>query len=244
MNSCYGKTIQKAIDKDMKYIPDGDEYEKYYLKNYNKIVEDTIIDGSNIHAIKTRKSIDTHFCFSLLGIHVLSMSKRIMNEVMCLAEDIGARIYYQDTDSMHIRLSDLEPLELAFKNKYGSELRGNQLGQFHSDFTSMHGRSDVQYASESLFIAKKIYIDKLLLSDGSTDYMFRGKGLTNASILTAAMKCGGLMELYMKLYDGEEITFNLCDGQPCFKMEKNMTVTTIQKFERTIKTIYEIGIDQ
>jgi len=30
------------------------------------------------------------------------MSKRIMNEVMCLAEDLGIEIYYTDTDSMHI----------------------------------------------------------------------------------------------------------------------------------------------
>lgn len=35
------------------------------------------------------------------------MSKRITNEVMCLALDIGCHIYYQDTDSMHIESASL-----------------------------------------------------------------------------------------------------------------------------------------
>lgn len=41
---------------------------------------------------------------------VLSMSKRIMNEVMCTAEDIGCKIYYQDTDSMQMSKEDVEKL--------------------------------------------------------------------------------------------------------------------------------------
>lgn len=33
---------------------------------------------------------------------ILDQSKRLMNEVCCLAEDLGIDIYYTDTDSMHI----------------------------------------------------------------------------------------------------------------------------------------------
>ena len=43
------------------------------------------------------------------------MSKRIMNEVMTLAEDEGLNIWYQDTDSMHINYEEVELLALAFK---------------------------------------------------------------------------------------------------------------------------------
>ncbi len=82
MNSCYGKTIEKPVDKDIKYMNE-DDYEKYWVKNYNKIIEDTLIQGikSKIRAVKVIKQIEGHFNFSLLGIQVLSMSKRIMNEV-------------------------------------------------------------------------------------------------------------------------------------------------------------------
>ena len=44
------------------------------------------------------------------------MSKRIMNEVMCLAEDLGIMIYYQDTDSMHIPVDKVPMLEQKYKD--------------------------------------------------------------------------------------------------------------------------------
>ena len=58
---------------------------------------------------------------------------------MCLAEDIGALIYYTDTDSMHIEDRFVcgkndSLLGQAFRGKYGRELIGKQLGQFHTDF--------------------------------------------------------------------------------------------------------------
>lgn len=45
---------------------------------------------------------------------ILDMSKRIMNEVMCLAEDLKINIYYQDTDSMHIEADKIEKLSDEF----------------------------------------------------------------------------------------------------------------------------------
>lgn len=114
MNSCYGKTIERPIEKDFKYINDQDTLDNYWIKNYNKIVEDIELQN-NMHAVRILRPIDKHFNFSLLGIHVLSMSKRIMNEVMCLAFDIGCHIYYQDTDSMHIEINDLPKLQKLIK---------------------------------------------------------------------------------------------------------------------------------
>ena len=146
MNSPYGKTIEKAPLTDILYI-DDEFLENYWRKNYCKISEDTKIDGSTIHAIRVKKQTDKHFNFALFGIHILSMSKRIMNEVMTLAEDINCDIYYQDTDSMFVDAIKLPKLKEAYKDKYGRELSGKQMGQFESDFTSMNGRSDVQYAS-------------------------------------------------------------------------------------------------
>ena len=219
------------------------------MKNYNKISEDTVVDGSKIHALKMRKPIDRHFCFSLLGLHVLSMSKRIMNEVMCLAESIDCRIYYQDTDSCHVDAGRLPQLEAAYQAKYGRQLHGKHLGQFHSDFTYMNGRSDVKHGVESIFLMKKVYIDCLLLSDNTIDYMFRGKGLTQASILAKARDFAtdddptGLPSLYHHLFSGAEVTFDLCAGSPAFKMNADLTVTTLSSFYRRIKTSLSEGQD-
>ena len=245
MNSCYGKTIEKPIDKEIVYVKGEEKIKKFIKKNYNSIVELVPLKDSIITAVKQVVPIDQHFNFSLLGIQVLSMSKRIMNEVMCLAFDIGCRIYYQDTDSMHIVKEDLERLEKAFEEKYHRPLKGTDLGQFHTDFSSCNGREDVQHAIENIFLMKKMYIDKLLMSDNTIEYMFRGKGLTTKSILNVAKDKynNDLMALYEDIFNGKKITFDLAEKQTCFKMNKNFTVQTIREFKRKIKTKYEEGKD-
>ena len=243
MNSCYGKTIERPIDKDYKYFTNEKDLYNYWCKNYNKIVEDIQIANSNIHAVKTLRPIDKHFNFSLLGIQVLSMSKRIMNEVMCLAYDLGCHIYYQDTDSMHIEVDDLPKLVNAYNEKYNRELIGSNLGQFHSDFPTINGHDEMPKAVESFFLMKKMYIDKLQDSTGDIDFMIRGKGLTQASIHYAAHQFhhSNFMNLYRSIYEGKSQVFDLTKGQPCFSMNKNMTVSTVKTFTRSIKTNYEEG---
>ena len=49
------------------------------------------------------------------------------------------------------------------------------------------------------------------------------------------------MKLYETLYNGKAQMFDLTQGQPCFSMNKNMTVSTVEKFTRTIKVKYEDG---
>jgi len=248
MNSSYGKTIQKPIETDLKFVSkwkksenEPSEYERYIQKNYNKIIE--IIEvNDDIAIIKVKKQIDKHFNFSLLGVQVLSMSKRIMNEVMCLGFDIGCHIYYQDTDSMHIEADDLPKLEEAFEEKYKRPLRGKAMGQFHSDFPTINDHDEIPQSIESYFLMKKVYIDKLQDSTGDIDYMIRGKGLTQQSIKYAAGRNGGIMNLYKSLFEGNEETFNLCDGQPSFEMLNNFTISTREAFIRKIKTTYEEGL--
>ena len=135
MNSCYGKTIQKPIKSEHKYIKQND-LDNYVIKHYSEIKEIIKLDDSELNSVKVVKPIDKYFNFSLLGIHVLSMSKRIMNEVMCLAYDNHCHIYYQDTDSMHIPVDKVPLLEQKYKEIYGRDLRGSNMGQFHPDFES------------------------------------------------------------------------------------------------------------
>ncbi len=245
MNSCYGKTIERPIEKDYKYFKEGVDLDRFWMKNYNKIIEDVKIEGhdSIIHAVKTLRPIDKHFNFSLLGIQVLSMSKRIMNEVMCLAFDLGCHIYYQDTDSFMIEKDDLLLLEKEYNNKYNRQLIGSNLGQFHCDFPAINNHDEMPWSIEAYFLMKKMYIHKITDSTNEIDYVVRGKGLTQKSIEYLAKENfdGDLMKLYESLYKGETQTFDLTKGQPCFKMNKNMTISTLNSFKRRIKTNYEEG---
>ena len=245
MNSCYGKTIERPIEKDFKYFKEGDELDRYWKKNYNKIVEDIRIESPKqiIHAVKTLKPIDQHFNFSLLGIQVLSMSKRIMNEVMCLAFDLGCKIYYQDTDSFMIEKNDLSKLEVEFNKKYQRKLIGSDLGQFHCDFPTIKDHTEMPWSIEAYFLMKKMYIHKITDSTKDIDYVIRGKGLTLNSIKELAKENfdGDYMALYKAIFDGAVETFDLTKGQPCFKLQKNMTVSTLNEFKRRIRTNYEEG---
>ena len=49
--------------------------------------------------VKLMKGTVHQYRKCLPGTQILSMSKHIMNEVMCLAEDLNIQVYYQDTDS-------------------------------------------------------------------------------------------------------------------------------------------------
>lgn len=136
-----------------------------------------------------------------------------MSEVMTTAQDNGIKLYYQDTDSMHIRDKDIKTLQQAFNKKYGRELIGKNLGQFHSDFNSnreeMKGKE--LKADVSIFLGKKCYIDRLRDKDGNIDYHIRMKGVSNDAIKA---KCVELnidpITLYLRLAEGERIEFDLC----------------------------------
>ena len=182
MNSVYGKTILKPIDHKIVFKPEGKEAENYLKKNYNTIESIEHIYGSHLVKFKKLKPINDHFNFCLFGVNILSMSKRIMNEVMCLAEDNAIPIFYQDTDSMHLYEKDVPRLAELFKQEHGRELIGKQLGQFHSDFATIVKGGKMPVAIRSIFCGKKSYIDMLRDDKGNIGFHARMKGVPMESI--------------------------------------------------------------
>jgi hypothetical protein len=168
MNSAYGKSIQKPIESDYKFKRENKDYDNFIYRHYHSIIEDVTIQDSTIHSIKEVKPIDKYFNFTLLGIQILSMSKRIMTEVMCLAYDIGCRIYSQDTESMHIETADVPRLKEAFIGTYHRDLVGTSLGQFHDDFEPING--EIPISRHDIFVGKKFYLDELINSKVDINY--------------------------------------------------------------------------
>jgi len=139
MNSSYGKCLQKAHPDKVEF-KNQDNIDKFVDKNYNYINEYYEIYNEESdykkYIVKMKQGINEHFNNAHAGVEVLAMSKRIMNEVMCLAEQNKLKLYYQDTDSIHIKEEDIEVLQKLYNNKYNRELIGKGMGQFHSDFDS------------------------------------------------------------------------------------------------------------
>ena len=258
LNSIYGKTILKPINEKYKFIPTN-QLDQYISNRYNYIKEITGTDGARRAIAREVKPFNKHFAFVPFGVMVLSMSKRIMNEVICSAEDLNIPVYYQDTDSIHIHQSNLDRLADEFKRRFGRQLIGKQLGQFHSDFQTFGSTDEMPVATRSIFCAKKSYLDQLKNSNGEIAFHLRMKGIPADVIVKKAnelfpdaIQCyysDGLAYpipsvsnnddysiwlLYKALYDGETLAFDLCESShPSFEF-KDFHVMTREHFIREI----------
>lgn len=239
MNSAYGKSILKEIETEIQFFNNEEEMNVFISRNYNWVQNYEAIDGSTMWILEKVNPINNHFNIPHVGVSILSMSKRIMNEVMGLAEDNNLEMFYQDTDSIHISEGHIEILAKLYYGVFNKELIGEDLGQFHSDF-DLKGCENV-YASRSIFLGKKCYIDELKGIDEKgqeqTDYHIRMKGVPNSTIKYTAKNLNlSVFELYEKLYEGDKIMFDLTEGgsKANFKINKNGTINTLPFFERII----------
>jgi DNA polymerase elongation subunit (family B) len=232
LNSIYGKSILKPVKTEKKVI-DPNKLNEYVIKNYNFIEEIVRTSGNNIY-VKEIKPINKHFNCPQFGVSVLSWSKHIMNSVMCLADQIGLDIYYQDTDSMHIEEEDVPKLAEAYKEKYGTDLIGSNLGQFHCDFDPIVDGIPV-HSVKLIALGKKSYLDVLEDKKGNRAYHIRMKGIPQPVLFRHCHKNEYTMEdLYMELYEGHTIEFNLLEGSNCFRKNKSYEMFTPDVFLRKI----------
>lgn len=240
MNSTYGKTIQKSPDTELKLFDNKERFEVYLSRNYNKVKNWLSYDDDKKFKVEIGCNMTQHFNRCHIGVEILSMSKRIMNEVICLAEDNKLNIYYQDTDSIHIENKDIEILSNLYKNKYNKDLIGEDMGQFHSDF-ELDGATKNIVATDSIFLGKKSYIDKLIGYDDKGNkvegFHFRMKGIPSKVVKHYCEQNDiDLFNLYKKLYNGEKIKFDLTRGGEAFniKHQKDYTINIMSEFNRVV----------
>lgn len=253
MNSSYGKSLLKPIDTDVEYIKKEKAY-NYINRNFNYIKEGKLLADKKYIKFTKIKLIDNHFNNVHIGVSILSMSKRIMNEVMCLNEDLGINMYYQDTDSIHMDANRLEELKKKYKEKYHNnankgELMGENMGQFGCDYEMDNaGENERVICKNAIFLGKKCYLEKLESKDKDgkiiEDYHIRMKGIPNDCILHKTKELNITpLDLYNYLYDNNlGIDFNLVAVKPKFEMRKNMTIRNRLSFDRKIKFDCSNGI--
>ncbi len=261
MNSMYGKTIQKAIETKFIYKSDTiregakdkegeletmSDFAKYLSLNQHIIESYSYIKRSwgTLVRIKVRKPVIDHYSLVHIGSLILSMSKRIMSEVMCLAEDFGINIYYQDTDSMHIDADKINDLSILYYGLYGRDLIGKNMGQFHSDFDFKSHKSYPPISTQLIAISKKLYCDKIRVVDPEWDgkgevpyeytYHCRAKGTPSRAILDYCHeKDMTPIDMYQNIYDGDSISLELKD-YCLFQVHANFRTSNTKSFVRTI----------
>jgi len=232
LNASYGKLIQKPI-KNNKVFYESKDYRNYIIRNAKSIIEYYKI-RDNLICVKKSKSIINHYTGCHMASQVLSMSKRIMNEVMCLSEDLNMKIYYQDTDSMHIEQQHIKPLSHEYQVKYQRELIGSKMGQFHSDFDVSGADKDYDInAVESIFLGKKAYVDKLEYKQNGEikyDFHIRMKGMPSQIIKNYNED---IMKTYLDLYNGKEIKLDMVSCCP-LEFTKDYKAINRESFPRTL----------
>ena len=229
MNSAYGKTGLRPIDCDVSYQPEKDAF---IDTNYNHIKSYTQMPNGQWR-FEIYKEIHSHYNRQQCAMEILSVSKKIMNEVMVLAEDLSVDIHYQDTDSMHVPSKDTPRLIEAFRKKFGRNLIGEQLGQFDTDFefkdawhlsdgryqkVGKGGQKNVR-AVRSVFLGKKSYLDVLQDDAGNIAYHIRMKSIPSKCLLDHVAKCyDDPLHFYLHLYNGNPATIDLkTAGNCCFR---------------------------
>ena len=263
LNCPYGRTLLKATEYDNILINNyKNDAEVYLSKNYNKVHSYIKqVKGSHIWRFKVYKEIDNHFNCPQVGCSILSMSKRIMNEVICLAEDNDIFIYYIDTDSIHIKQKDYLKLESLFYDEYNRTLSGKTLGSMHPDFEIYDEKGtklkfDVIYAIRSIFLGKKSYCDELVgynkndKENKTTYYHTRLKGIPascidytinelNQNLNDNNLSChiNNHFELFELMDSGYGIDYDLLEGGRTvrFKMNRDYSIESKDDFCRYLK---------
>lgn len=238
MNSAYGKTIQKDILFKERYFTNEDDAIKCVKQNYQTALT---ITKMNEHCFILKMKKDAiemaaeNWGLTYLGTMILAMSKRIMNEVFYAAQEAKVSIYYQDTDSIHLLKSDLDKLESKFKELYGREIRGNDMGNFHVDFDPINGDSDV-CSKRCIILGKKCYLDVLENSKGEQEYHVRMKGISKNAIAGVAEQHGGYVQLYEYLFNSplHYIKFDLAKYGNCFAFDGIHPPKSLDEFSRSL----------
>ena len=245
MNSSYGKLSQKPnntksvckslseysyVNKENIPVKNYNYYKTYLSNNFDKIRKVEHVDKFNV-VIDEYKPIYNYKNSCHLGGIILSTSKQIMNKVMKVMDDNNINIYYTDTDSIHLDKKDSRGLNDLFKNEYGNDLIGNNMGQFHSDFDHIDLKNP--WSKKLIVLGKKSYLDVLTDDTGIERNHVRFKG---CNIKNLEHYCNQnnltMMELYESFYNGDSHQIDLCGG--CVRFDFNEHgVQTKKKFVKT-----------
>jgi hypothetical protein len=134
---------------------------------------------------------------------------------------------------MHLFDKDVPRLGQLFKERFGQELIGEELTQFHSDF-ELKGAQGKPYSTYFIGLGKKCYIDVLEDGFGNSGLHIRMKGVPDGSIFQASDN--QVVEMFedMAWYE-KTVTFDLTAGMKRFKMTKDFRQTTVNEFKRSLK---------
>jgi len=221
LNSLYGKTIMKPPGSKL-ILKDNEDAMEYVSENFDKISD--VEECGNQSIIFTSTDETDHSNMAHIGGMILSMARRIINEILALMEELGIVALYTDTDSIHIIDNDNDLIKLIeeYQKIFGRSLIGSNFGQFALEL-KFPNHSEI-YSTRTIILGKKAYLHQVRgKNDGNDtvetyDYC-RMKGINKfalseygSSEIYSDLDTSNLIKLYERMYRGEEIPFDLTYG--------------------------------
>jgi hypothetical protein len=219
LNSLYGKTITKANTVKL-VVKDKDKVNDYISNNFEHLIDMEECHNQSIISIN-EDDVD-HSNMAHIGGLILSVARRIINEVLDVAKQLDICVLYTDTDSLHIA-GDIDILIEAYRARFGRELIGIDLGQFGYEL-KYPGHTDI-YSERAIILGKKAYLHVVsgINTDGirETYNYCRMKGVNSYAMNEYQDK----INLYERLYSGEKIPFDLTYGDAVMFQFKGSVIT-------------------
>jgi hypothetical protein len=238
LNSMYGKTIMKP-SYVKKVIRDNNKADDYILENFERLISKEECGSQTVFFLSD--SSMGHSNMAHIGGMILSMARRMVNEVVNLATENDIIILYQDTDSLHVvdshyeggilKENQLEKLNGLYQERYGKQLIGKQLEQFDFDL-KLAGCSQV-HSTGCIILGKKAYIHRVVGVDANGSIVKQDIPKIAGVNLCAMNEYPDKWRLYKRLYKGEKITFDLIYGDGV-AFQYRETVTTRDSFKKEI----------
>lgn len=262
MNSIYGKCGLKKSPKNI-IVEDEANFNYTCHYYYNRIYpmispEIKTIDGKKLFQYGKFNG-KAHFNRQHIASAILGASKSIMNPFICLAEDIGLKLLYTDTDSLHIitehpdYFNKIENYSLENNGSkilqdkyieiYGVDPIGPGLGQFKSDF-KMSGEYNNIYSKNGIFLAKKMYCHLLTGTDKNNNQIDEidatMKGISDKALNIHSNNYyeGNTLKVYENIYNGktEKIDMRGNNTLTCFDVRVG-NISHKESFTRNVSII-------
>ena len=152
LNKIYGFALKKCKDTlNIKLLNEA-ELNNYIHRNYHKISKITK-NNDGTYDVEIYKRFKNHFNLANFGVSILSTARHIINSIIYNLEEHGVEVLYSCTDSIFIKLADIDKFNSLYPHMIGTEL----------------GQMKVEaLGTEAIFIKKGQYMLKLI--DGGVRY--------------------------------------------------------------------------
>lgn len=207
-----------------------------------------------------RNCVDENYTSVVTACIVLDMSKKIMNRVFTACSQVGVVIPYSDTDSFVIEQDKLAQMIKIYEETTGLQYQGNELGQFHSDFSIPAGapkntpQSDV-VSTHFYNLGKKLYLHLTECANPNTGEVFKGykmscKGFTKTGLIHFAQQefkqedeRRALQELFKAVDEGREYEINLFPTRESrIEFNTSLVASSVNNIEKPfIRTMKKTG---